>query len=132
MLLSSSSAQGDGVINCDAANEAAALAAVPQGYELRGSVEVRRFDEVMPYEDVKAIKVSGAYSQAESLWLTAIECGRGLLITLLAPLGLPPTLLVFVRRWTWRALSITCSGVARPSSRQKLCGSCCELWFVAH
>ncbi len=46
-------------MNCDAANEAAAQAAVPQGYALRGSVEVRRFDEVMPYEDIKAIKVRG-------------------------------------------------------------------------
>ena len=49
--------QGNGIMNCDAANEASARAAVPQGYGLRGSVEVRRFDEVMPYEDIKAIKV---------------------------------------------------------------------------
>jgi hypothetical protein len=54
-------------MNCNVADEASAQAAVPQGYVLRGSVEVRRFDEVMSYEDVKVIKVSGMVTNRNAL-----------------------------------------------------------------
>ena len=49
--------QGNGITNCNATSEAAALASMPEGYSLRGKVDVRRLDELLPHEDIKVMKV---------------------------------------------------------------------------